>query len=119
MMPWRKGRPFIAANTPLAGALSHVSKTHTGRTLVPGCDRSSGAYSAVEALIPISGRIIMASRIHCVPRARRAGIVVNKARSTVFTVSAFWKTCATSGSSKTATDPAPTRSAKRFGFALL
>jgi len=66
----------------------------------------------------IPGRI-MASRIHRGRRARRAGIVVNKARSTVFTVSALWKTCATSGSSKTATDPARTRSAKRFGFALL
>jgi hypothetical protein len=58
------------------------------------------------------------SRIQRVPRMRLPGIVVNKARSTVFTDSAFWKTCATSGSSKTAKDPVRTRLANRFGFAF-
>ena len=47
----------------------------------------------------------------------RTGIVVNKARRTEFTDSAFWNTGATSGSNKTAKDPPGNRLANRFGFA--
>ena len=53
-----------------------------------------------------------------VSRMRRAGMVVNRARRTAFTDSAFWNTRAMSGSSKTAKDPPGTRLANRFGFAL-
>jgi hypothetical protein len=43
----------------------------------------------------------------------------NKARRTVFTDSAFWKTRATSGSNKTATDPGRTRLANRFALTFV
>jgi hypothetical protein len=65
------------------------------------------------------GGLVFRNWIQRFPRGRRAGIVDSKARSTVFTDSAFWKTRATSGSSKTATDPGRTRLAKRFGLAFV
>ena len=51
--------------------------------------------------------------------ARRLGIVATNARRTAFTDSALWNTRATSGSSRTATDPGRTRPANRFGLAFV
>src|ERR1019366_9527312 len=49
---------------------------------------------------------------------RRLGIVATNARRTAFTDSALWNTRATSGSSRTATDPGRARPANRFGLAF-
>src|SRR5689334_20794794 len=56
--------------------------------------------------------------VHRWDERRPAGIVVINARSTAFTASPVSKTCATSGSRRTAMDSGRVRLANRFGLAF-